>query len=49
MLKLKMLINQPDTKISDILNENVVYVETTDDKEEVTKLIDKYEFLTIQL
>lgn len=43
----EMLINQPDTKISDILNENVVYVETTDDKEEVAKLIDKYEFLTI--
>lgn len=43
----EMLINQPDTKISDILNENVVYVETTEDKEEVAKLIDKYEFLTI--
>lgn len=42
-----ILSNQPSTKISEIINENIIYVQTLDDKEDVAKLIDKYEFLAI--
>lgn len=42
-----LLINDPDTKVSDIINENIIYATTTDDQEYAAKLLDKYEFLTL--
>lgn len=42
-----LLINDPETKVSDIINENIIYATTTDDQEYAAKLLDKYEFLTL--
>lgn len=42
-----MLFADYDDKVSDIMNENVVCINTFDDKEEVARLFDKYDFLAI--
>ena len=43
----KMLIAERDTKIKDIYNENVISVLTTDDKEDVAKMFDKYNYIAL--
>ena len=42
-----LLISEPDTPLSDIMDENVIAVHTHDDKEEVAMKLDKYGFLAI--
>lgn len=42
-----LLISDPDTLLSDIMDENVIAVHTHDDKEEVAMKLDKYGFLAI--
>lgn len=41
----ELLLAPEDKLIGDIMSENVVYAETTADKEDVAKLFDKYDFL----
>ncbi len=41
----ELLLNPNDSSIADIMNTNVIYVETKTDKEDVAKLFDKYDFL----
>lgn len=43
----EMLIAERDTKIKDIYKENVISVLTTDDKEEVAKMFDKYNYMAL--
>ncbi len=43
----EMLLLCEDTPIVDVMDTNVICVKTTDDKEEVAQLFDKYNFLTI--
>ena len=43
----EMLISERDTKVKDILDDNVISVLTTEDKEEVAKLFDKYNFVAL--
>ena len=42
-----LLISDPDTPLSDIMDENVIAVHTHDDKEDVAMKLDKYGFLAI--
>ena len=42
-----LLISDPDTPLSNIMDENVIAVHTHDDKEEVAMKLDKYGFLAI--
>jgi len=42
-----LMIASPDQVIGDIMDEDVIYVSTHDDKEDVAKQIDKYGFLAI--
>ena len=42
-----LLISDPDTLLSEIMDENVIAVHTNDDKEEVAMKLDKYDFLAI--
>ena len=42
-----LLISERDTKISDILEDNVISVLTTEDKEKVAKMFDKYNYMAI--
>ena len=42
-----LLISDPDTALSDIMDENVIAVHTHDDKEDVAMKLDKYGFLAI--
>ncbi len=42
-----LLISDPDTPLSDIMEENVVFANTTDDKEEVARLFDRYGFIAL--
>ena len=42
-----LLISDPDTTLSDIMDDNVIAVHTHDDKEEVAMKLDKYGFLAI--
>ncbi len=42
-----LLISDPETTLSDIMDENVIAVHTHDDKEEVAMKLDKYGFLAI--
>lgn len=42
-----LLISDPDTALSEIMDENVIAVHTHDDKEEVAMKLDKYGFLAI--
>ncbi len=42
-----LLISERNVKISDIIEENVLSVLTTEDKEEVAKMFDKYNYMAI--
>ena len=42
-----ILTNDPNTKIEEIYNENVIYVDTLTDQEDAAKILDKYEFVAI--
>ena len=42
-----LLISDPETTLSDIMDDNVIAVHTHDDKEEVAMKLDKYGFLAI--
>ena len=42
-----LLMHDYDTKIRDIMEENVVTINTTDDQEEVAKMFDKYDYLAM--
>ena len=42
-----LLISDDDTKIADIMEENIISARTLDDQEEVAKLFDKYNFLAL--
>ncbi len=42
-----LLISDPDTELSEIMDESVIAVHTHDDKEEVAMTLDKYDFLAI--
>jgi magnesium transporter len=42
-----IILAKPDQKISQIMNENVYKVNTTDDQEEAAKAIQKYDFLSL--
>ena len=41
----ELLLNSNNSSIADIMNTNIIYVETKTDKEDVAKLFDKYDFL----
>ena len=41
----ELLLNKYEEKLGDIMNTNVIYVETTTDKEDVAKLFAKYDML----
>ena len=43
----ELLLNKYETTIGEIMDPDVIYVHTHDDKEEVAKTIDKYDFLAI--
>lgn len=42
-----LLLSSQDAKISDIMEENAIYVNTLDDQEEVAHTFDKYNFLAL--
>ncbi len=42
-----MLISEDDVKIGDIMERNVISVSTTEDKEAVARIFDKYDFLAL--
>lgn len=42
-----LLISSDDTKLADIMEENIISAKTLDDQEEVAKLFDKYHFLAL--
>lgn len=42
-----LLLAEPKTKMSEIMEENVISVTTNEDKEEVAKMFDKYDFLAM--
>lgn len=42
-----LLINDSDTPLSDIMEENVIFARTGDDKEEVALLFDRYGFIAL--
>ena len=42
-----LLVNKDDVLISDLLEEDVIYVTTTDDQEDVARLFAKYGFLSL--
>lgn len=42
-----LLLNSPDSLIGDVMTTNIVYVHTSDDKEEVVRTINKYGFLAL--
>ena len=42
-----LLMEDYDTKLVDVMEENVITVSTTEDKEEVSKMFDKYDFLAL--
>ncbi len=42
-----LLLNQKDTVLADIMDENVISANTLDDKEEVANLFEKYDFMSI--
>ncbi len=43
----ELLLASPDAKIGDIMETNVIYVDTNEDKEHVANLFDKYDFLAM--
>lgn len=44
-----LLLSEPDTVIEDIMETNVIYFHTADDREEVAKAFDKYNFMAIPI
>ncbi|MCI5810657.1 MAG: magnesium transporter [Clostridiales bacterium] len=42
-----LLLAEPDAKMSDLMEENVISVNTSDDKEDVAKKFEKYDFLAM--
>lgn len=42
-----LLLNEKEKKIGDIMDENIIFANTLDDKEEVAGLFEKYDFLAI--
>lgn len=42
-----LLLSEPETVLSDIMETNVIFATTTDDKESVVALFEKYDFLAI--
>ncbi len=42
-----LLLNDYETKIGDMMETNVIYVDTSEDKEEVSNLFSKYDFLAM--
>ena len=42
-----LLLNDYETKIGDMMETNVIFVDTTEDKEEVSHLLSKYDFLAM--
>ena len=42
-----ILLAEDDDKIGDIMDKDIIYSETTDDREVVAKMFDKYDFLAI--
>ena len=45
----ELMISSPDKKIGDIMEENVIYSFTTDDKEDVARKISNYGFLALPI
>lgn len=43
----ELLLASPDARIGDIMETNVIYVDTNEDKEHVANLFDKYDFLAM--
>ena len=43
----ELLLASPDAQIGDIMETNVIYVDTNEDKEHVANLFDKYDFLAM--
>lgn len=43
----QLLLAKEEDVIKDIMNENVIYVETVSDKEEAAKILNKYDFLAV--
>ncbi len=43
----ELLLADEDAIVKDLMNENVVFVETVDDKEEAAKILKKYDFLAV--
>lgn len=43
----ELLLSAPDTKIGDMMETNVIFVDTLEDKENVANLFDKYDFLAM--
>lgn len=43
----ELLLNQKETVIEDIMEENIIYANTLDDKEEVANLFDKYDLYSL--
>ncbi|MBP5661875.1 MAG: magnesium transporter, partial [Clostridia bacterium] len=41
----ELLMSDPHKTVDELMNANIVYVETTEDKETVAKLFDRYDFL----
>ena len=42
-----LLLNSTHTRVGDLMEKNVIYVNTLDDKESVAKMFDKYNFRTL--
>ena len=42
-----LMLSSPDTALKDIMTENVIYCHTSDDKEDVARIINKYGFLAL--
>ncbi len=42
-----LMLNSPETLLKDIMIDNVIYCHTSDDKEEVARVINKYGFLAL--
>ncbi|MCR4727952.1 MAG: magnesium transporter [Lachnospiraceae bacterium] len=43
----KILLSDPDALIGDLMHENMIYVNTTTDQEEVARIIQKYDFTAV--
>lgn len=43
----ELLLCEPEVTIGDMMETNVIYVDTTEDKEDVANLFDKYDFLAM--